>query len=128
MSTLKDKMESPRRTVTEWVRFCYNEAVEAGWYDGVDPNSPRDQSTKIALIHSEVSEALEGIRKGHKDEHLPDRPAVEVELADAVIRIFDLAGSMGLDIEAAMYEKCTYNRQRNDHKREVRAASGGKKF
>lgn len=128
MSTLNDKMESPRRTITEWIRFCYNESADAGWYDGVDPNSPRDQAVKISLIHSEVSEALEGIRKGKQDEHLPHRLAVEVELADAIIRILDLAGSMSLDVEAAMYEKCAYNRQRRDHKREVRAAAGGKKF
>ncbi len=83
---------------------------------------------KIALIHSEVSEALEGARKDKQDEHLPHRKSVEVELADAVIRICDLAGAMGLDLGGALAEKMAYNAQREDHKVEARTAVGGKAF
>ncbi len=78
---------------------------------------------KLALVHSEVSEALEGYRKNANDDHLPDRPSVEVELADAVIRIFDIAGALDLDLAGALVEKLRYNQTR-----EARAADGGKRF
>lgn len=115
-------------SINGWVRWCYEESVNAGWWKDVNRQSRSAQAVKIALIHSEISEALEGIRKGKMDDHLPHRLAVEVELADALIRIFDLAGSMELDLEGAVEEKCLYNRERKDHKPEVRAAEGGKKF
>ena len=65
---------------------------------------------KLVLIHSEISEAMEGFRKGIKDEHLPDRSMFEVELADALIRIFDLAGAHDLDLGGALQEKSTTTR------------------
>lgn len=83
-------------------------------------------ASKLALVHSEISEALEGVRKDLMDDHLPDREMVEVELADAVIRILDLAGYMGLDIGAALSEKIAYNQTRADHKLENRNKEGGK--
>lgn len=83
-------------------------------------------ASKLALVHSEVSEALEGMRKGLMDDHLPHRPAIEVELADAIIRIGDLGGFLGLDIGGAVTEKLLYNQKRLDHKLENRAAHGGK--
>lgn len=108
-------------------RTSYNDALAAGWHDGQeDPNLA--VPTKLCLIHSEISEAMEGHRKGLYDDKLPHRPAIEVELADAIIRIGDLAGRLGLDVGGAIDEKLAYNRIRNDHKREVRAAAGGKKY
>jgi NTP pyrophosphatase (non-canonical NTP hydrolase) len=53
---------------------------------------------------------------------------IEVELADAVIRIADLAGALELDLGSAIAEKMAYNAQRADHKPEARAAAGGKSF
>jgi NTP pyrophosphatase (non-canonical NTP hydrolase) len=85
-------------------------------------------SQKLCLMHSEISEAMEGHRKGQMDDHLPHRPMIEVELADAVIRIADLAGAMGLDLGGAIAEKLAYNAQRADHKPEARAAAGGKTY
>lgn len=107
---------------------CYRLAEWAGWHDNIDYTDVREVATKLALIHSEVSEALEGVRKGKMDDHLPDRPAIEVELADAAIRIFDLAGALGLDLGSAIVEKLAWNTTREDHKRENRAKPGGKSF
>jgi len=95
--------------------YCYNEAKQAGWHD-----TPREDGTMIALIHSEISEALEGLRKNQMDDHLPHRPMAEVELADALIRILDFAGMKGYDLGGAVREKLDYNRTRSDHKKENR--------
>jgi hypothetical protein len=85
-------------------------------------------TTKIALIHSEISEGLEGLRKDKMDEHLPKFTSLEVELADALIRIFDLAGKMKLRLGEATVEKGRYNMIRADHLIANRLAAGGKKF
>ncbi len=78
------------------------------------------------LIVTEVSEGAEGYRKDIPDTHLPDRKMLEVELADAMIRIFDLAGYLDLDLGGAMVDKLLYNEHRADHKLAARAAPGGK--
>lgn len=71
---------------------------------------------------------MEGHRKDLMDDKLPHRQMVRVELADAVIRIYDLAGRTGYDIVAPMHEKLEYNAKRADHKPENRVAAGGKKY
>lgn len=80
------------------------------------------------LIVSEVSEAMEGHRKNLMDDKLPHRPMIEVELADALIRIADLAGALGLDLGGAVEEKLAFNASRPDHKLENRMAAGGKAY
>lgn len=89
---------------------------------------PRNVGEALALVHSEVSEAMEAARKNLNDDHLTDRKGLEVELGDAVIRIFDLAGGLGLDIGGAIVEKMAYNTKRADHKLENRELDGGKQF
>lgn len=83
---------------------------------------------KLCLTHSELSEAMEGHRRGLMDDKLPHRPMLEVELADALIRIMDLAGALKLDLAGATIEKLAFNQDRADHKPEARAAEGGKGY
>lgn len=88
----------------------------------------RNKGELLMLIVSEIAEAMEGERKNMMDTHLPHRRMAEVELADALIRIFDYAGGFGLDLEGAFQEKMVYNAQRADHKAESRLSAQGKKW
>lgn len=83
---------------------------------------------KLCLTHSELSEAMEGHRKGLMDDKLPHHSMLAVELADAVIRIFDLAGSEGINLGHIIVEKLEYNNTRPDHKIENRLKDSGKKY
>ena len=102
----------------------------AQWWVDLDTGRPlkRNVGELIALMHSELSEALEADRKDLMDDKLPHRDGVEVELADAVIRIMDAAGGLGFDLGGAIVEKLEYNRKRADHKAEHRKQDGGKKY
>lgn len=120
------------KTLTEHVQICHGTSMDAGWWDEIYHLTPSQRvllySQKIALIHSETSEMLEGLRKGKADDHLPQYPAEHVEAADIFIRLADYCGARGIDLEKMVDEKLAYNAKRADHKREARAAEGGKKF
>lgn len=98
------------------------------WHDADGNRLDRNKGELLCLIHSEVSEAMEGERKGLMDDKLPHRPMAEVELVDALIRIFDYASAFGYDLQGAFDEKLAFNAVRKDHTREAREAPGGKKF
>jgi NTP pyrophosphatase (non-canonical NTP hydrolase) len=109
--------------VTFLVKMCHGSAKAAGWW-----NKERNVPEMLMLIVSEIAEAMEGHRKNKMDDHLPERPSIEVELADALVRIFDLAGGLNLDLGGAFAEKVHYNQTRDDHKLENRAKEGGKSY
>lgn len=118
--------------IAQAVILSHEVSKSRGWWTNKATGEPLDPAKlvpeKIALAHSELSEALEGFRRDKMDDHLPHRPSIEVELADLLHRVFDLAGALNLDLAGAFIEKANYNLQRADHSAEVRNAPGGKKF
>ena len=110
-------------TISELVARAHDNAVKHGFW-----NPAPAFGTSIALIHSELSEALEEVRAGKPGlyfkevngftvtdatERRGEKPeGVAVELADAVIRIADLCGHLGIDLDAVIREKMAYNEGR----------------
>ena len=76
--------------------------IEPGDWSG----SPYRVPALLALVHSEVSEALEDFRKDNR-EHF------EEEIADVIIRCLDLAGGLGIDVDKAVFDKLAQNRLRS---------------
>jgi len=109
----------------ELQKLTHERARAAGWYDSV-----RSPLEFYALVHSEISEAVEEARKPHDqppiyyDPHGKDplKPEGEaIELADAVIRILDYCEFRGFDLTQAIGIKMEYNQTR-PHRH------GGKRF
>lgn len=97
------------RSINEWVNEIHTLAKSKGWWD-----DERELPEILALIHSEISEALE---EGRKDVYFSvdtsDKPeGVAVELVDAVIRIMDYFGKRGWDMEEILNLKHEYNKTR----------------
>ena len=105
-------------------------AANIKWWQDMETGQPikRNKGELLALIHSEISECLEGERADLMDDKLPHRKMAEVELADALIRILDYAAGFGYDLQGAFDEKMEFNAQREDHKHEARRIAGGKQF
>lgn len=89
-------------------RKAYQIAKDHGWHE-----KPCNDGEVLALIHCEISEALQALRDGNKpDHHCPDFSSLEIELADAIIRIMDYAGERGLNLSLAILEKMKFNKKR----------------
>ena len=100
-------------TINELVAAAYANAQSKGWHE-----QPRSVGEEIALIHSELSEALEEARDSrpltevYRKGDSPKPEGFAIELADAIIRIFDMAGKDALDLECAIAENMADNRTR----------------
>ena len=120
-------------SASELVLACHGAAYKAGWWHDPktgDPlvDNPMNFAKCLVLITSELAEAMEADRKNLMDDKLPHRHGREVEIADAIIRLFDLCGGYGMDIGGAIVEKLAYNATRADHRIENRIAEGGKAY
>jgi len=91
-------------------------AVAHGWWDGVTPEKKMELiPEKLLLIITEIAEATEDYRVGSMDTKLGAGGKPEgfwVEIADAVIRVLDLAGAMDVDLEHIIELKHEYNKTR----------------
>jgi len=114
--------------LNDYAEDCHRANLK--WWQNIETGEKldRNKGELLALVHSEISECLEGERKNLMDDKLPHRRMAEVELADALIRIFDYAAGFGYDLDGAFVEKMAYNATREDHKHEARALANGKKW
>ena len=81
---------------------------EHGFWD-----EERNDGEVMALIHSEVSEALEALRNNNPTSNrLVEFTSVEEELADVIIRIMDYAWGNQLSLAQAILAKMEYNEGR----------------
>jgi NTP pyrophosphatase (non-canonical NTP hydrolase) len=109
MSIQSDGLASLFLELNELAGYVHAMAIDKGWYD-----QPRNRLELLCLIHSEISEACEAIRHDNpSDEHCPEFSSAEIELADAIIRILDMAAYLKWDIEGALRAKIEYNATRS---------------
>lgn len=126
------------KTIKSWQKIVHDNALAKGFWDSekdfikikkgskakisgylITPEQyarymvEGNQVEKIALAITELSEAIEAIRSGNPpDDKVPKHSALSVELGDAVIRIWDLAGKLNIDLEKVISDKHEFNKRR----------------
>jgi len=85
------------------IEECHKIAVNKGWWE-----NHRDFSTIVMLVVTELSEAVQEDRKKDDDRY----EKTQTEIADALIRLFDLCGAYFIDIEQVILDKMEFNRNR----------------
>jgi NTP pyrophosphatase (non-canonical NTP hydrolase) len=120
-----ERLELSEEETKEYIRLSNRVARSAhlnsrnkGFWEApkcIDANcnveQPRNKGEMLALIHSEISEALEAVRKNVNapDKHCPEYTGLAIELADAIIRIYDFAAGFGLPVNEALVAKMAFN-------------------
>ncbi len=94
-------MQKKKWEINNLIKECHTIAKEKGWW-----KEERNEGELIALMHSELSEALEAMRNHDKNEDIAE------ELADCCIRIFDYCGAKNIDLEKTLLKKIAYNKTR----------------
>lgn len=102
------KLSSTALTALDAMGALFHDmARDKGFWD-----KERNPGEMIALMHSELSEMLEGVRKPGPDQHCPDFTSEEVEAADLFIRLMDYAWGRRLRFADALQAKYAYNATR----------------
>ena len=93
------------QTITEWIDTCHGVAKEKGFWE-----NERNVGEMLMLITSELGEAIEAHRTGLHGLHAKD--TFEDELADTAIRLFDMCGGLGINLEEQIEWKMNFNKSR----------------
>lgn len=93
-------MNYEKLSLKEWCELCHGIAKEKGFWE-----KERNIGEALMLVVTELAEAMEGYRHQDKDNF-------REELADTFIRLFDLCGGLGIDIQAEIVKKCEKNKLR----------------
>lgn len=98
--------------LNEYVRECHATSRSKGWYDDA---GQRNIGEQLMLVVTEVAEAMEDLRVGKMEMEISASGKPEgfpVEIADVMIRLFDLCGYLKIDLETAVQTKMKYNEGR----------------
>lgn len=94
--------------ITALIQEAHRNSVSKGFWDTCSLVNTNDILAKLALIVSEVGEAIEAVRTPGTVRY----SNLDEELADICIRVFDLARALGYDLESTLLAKMEVNRSR----------------